>query len=281
MRVLKNQKALQAQVAQPNVAPQPTQPIVPPKLTPLRATAVHPVVPMNAVAPSLQGKADQSGLSVLANYDVELLIDCSASMREKDCPGSLSRWDWCGFQAKSLGRQLAALSPNGLTVTTYGCDYDVYHGASPDSIADIFENPKFRPGTHLAEPLADRLISFLDNRKTNSKPLLIAVITDGAPSPRRQIDMVVKTLINATKSMKGPHEVTVVFFQIGSTNRFGRAFVSYLDNNLIREGAHYDMVRAVSFEDLQRTGLARALADSIHDVSARNLEALKQYGYAM
>ncbi|MCC7531660.1 MAG: hypothetical protein IT342_24365, partial [Candidatus Melainabacteria bacterium] len=54
----------------------------------------------------LRGKTN-TNVRLLSEYDVELIVDSSQSMRKIDCPGGLSRWNWCGIQAKHLGRQLA------------------------------------------------------------------------------------------------------------------------------------------------------------------------------
>lgn len=123
-------------------------------------------------------------------------------------------------------------------------------------------------GTHLAEPLDHRLKAYFARRKPGSKPMLLAVITDGVPAPQYEPQMVVDTLVAATKQLREPNEVTVVFFQIGASEYRGARFLSELDNGLVGYGAKYDIVRSFSFDQLQRLGLAKALVHSIQDFTA-------------
>lgn len=220
----------------------------------------------------LKGKT-QTKVRLLADYDVELIVDSSLSMRKADCPSGLSRWNWCGIQAKDLGDKLSPYVPRGLTITAFNGSYNVYRNATPSNIADLFNNPNFRGGTRLAEPLANRLNEFFTRRKSGSKPLLIAVITDGVPHPQEQPIMVASTLVNASKHMKDACEVTVVFFQIGSRAKFGRTFLDYLDNELVSNGARHDFVKTVSFDHLVQVGLSNALVESIEQFARIRAEA--------
>ncbi len=217
-------------------------------------------------SPPLKG---QVSAKVLANYDLELIVDESLSMRKRDCPGGTSRWEWCGLQMNDLSSKLAPFVPRGFTLTTFAGLHQVHQNATPQNVNELFANPFFTPGTRLSRPLTDRLQSYFDNRRPGSKPLLIVVITDGVPAPKREPYLVAQTLITATKIMKDPREVTVVFFQIGGTDGFGRAFLGEMDNNLVRSGARFDFVKTVSFEELQRHGLTTALVNTIKEHDQR------------
>ena len=35
----------------------------------------------------------------LSDYNLQILVDRSMSMRKPDCPGGQSRWNWCGHEA--------------------------------------------------------------------------------------------------------------------------------------------------------------------------------------
>ena len=71
---------------------------------------------------------------VLSGYDIELIVDQSVSMENVDCPGGMTRWNWCGKQAKDLARQLAPFVQQGFTLTTFNKEYQVYRNASPKNI---------------------------------------------------------------------------------------------------------------------------------------------------
>lgn len=209
-------------------------------------------------------------VQLLSNFDVELIVDSSLSMRRRDCPNFLSRWEWCGMQTKELSRDLAPFVVKGLTLTEFASDYQVYPNSKPERISQLFENPDFMWGTKLAEPLQDRLSNFFARRRSGSKPMLIAVITDGVPTPRYEPMLVIQTLINATKKMHDASEVTVVFFQIGGSDEKGRRFLSELDYNLVKYGARFDIVRTVSFEHLQKVGLSQALVQTVQDFAVQS-----------
>ncbi|MFN8551951.1 MAG: hypothetical protein U0103_10715 [Candidatus Obscuribacterales bacterium] len=201
---------------------------------------------------------------VLSRYDVELIVDASMSMRRPDCPGLMSRWGWCGSQSVDLARQLAPFAGQGITLTSFNRNFFVYEHQSPQQITTLFARTPLALNTRLAEPLADRLNDYLMNsRRDGSKPRLIAVITDGVPHPREQVQMVKDVLIHASNMIKDPRELTVVFLQIGGRDFMGQQFLAEIDNNLVANGAHFDIVQTVSFEHLRKVGLAQGLADAI------------------
>jgi hypothetical protein len=204
-----------------------------------------------------------SPLRILANYQLELIVDQSLSMGKNDCPGGLSRWDWCGVQAADLSRAISSFVPEGLTITPFNEGFRVHKNVSPQDIVTLFQTGRRHWGTELAEPLADRLNSFFKNRSKNPKPLLIAVITDGIPVPPPEPEMVIQELVKASKRMSNPFEVTVVFFQIGGNDRFGHKYLQYLDQNLFRDGARFHLVHTFPFEQLQQIGLANALVQTM------------------
>lgn len=211
----------------------------------------------------------EASVKVLSDFDVELIVDESLSMRRRDCPGGMSRWDWCGMQLRDLSTRLAPFVPRGFTLTTFNGTHHVYPNSTPANVNELFDNPFFMPGTRLSRPLTDRIQNYFNNRRPGAKPLLIVVITDGVPAPKREPYMVAQTLVDASRIMKDSREVTVVFFQIGGTDGFGRAFLADLDNNLVNNGARFDFVKTVSFEQLQQKGLTGALIDTIKDAGRR------------
>jgi hypothetical protein len=212
---------------------------------------------------------DPNRIRLLANYQVELIVDRSLSMRHKDCPGGLSRWAWCGMQAEELARALYPYAPNGLTITAFAWQYEVYQQVSASLLTNIFQHPNFAFGTRLAEPLTNRLNNFFNRRFQDTRPLLVGVITDGVPVPVPEPMMVRNELISASKALRGPSEVTVVFFQIGGKDAFGHRFLHDLDVNLVRHGARYPYVHTVPFERLTQIGLARALVETVQNFAPR------------
>ena len=202
---------------------------------------------------------------LLADYNLELIVDRSNSMHTPDCPGGLSRWAWCGEQAGQLSKVLAPFTPNGLTIIPFATEYDVFEHATPQNIDQLFNALTLQQGTRLFEPLTERLDDYFVHHKPNSKPLLIVVVTDGIPSPKFEPALVKNTLIEASQKMTSQGEVTVIFCQIGGDDRFGQRYLMSLDENLVNDGAKYHFVHAIPFEQLQQIGLGPALVASINE----------------
>ncbi len=200
---------------------------------------------------------------ILADYNIELIVDRSMSMRHRDCPGGLSRWEWCGRQAQDLSNAIAPYLPNGLTIVPFGGTFEVYPQSSPQGVANLFRYGSLQFGTRLCEPLTARLNSYFAARNQYTKPLLIAVITDGIPFPPPEPDMVRDQLIRASGMMNNARDVTVVFFQIGGRDRFGHDYLHSLDTDLVRQGARFHYVHMIPFERLEQIGLAQALAQVV------------------
>jgi hypothetical protein len=200
---------------------------------------------------------------LIADYNLELLVDRSKSMQKTDCPGGLSRWEWCGQQAGNLAKSLGPYTPRGLTIVPFAGEYDVFEHASPQNIDKLFNSINLQLGTRLFEPLTERLDNYFAHRKPNSKPLLIVIVTDGIPSPRFEPGLVKQTLIEASQKMKSEDEVVVIVCQIGCDDRFGERYLTDLDQNLVNYGARYRFVHVVTFNDLQETGLGPAIVSQI------------------
>jgi hypothetical protein len=217
-------------------------------------------------------QADKNA-KLISNYTLELLVDRSKSMQRQDCPGDLSRWQWCGQQAGQLAKSLAPFTPNGLTIIPFAGEYDVFEHATPQNIDIMFNNINLQSGTRLFEPLTERLDSYFAHRKPNSKPLLIVIVTDGIPSPRFEPALVKQTLIEASQKMKYENEVVVIFCQIGGQDRFGQRYLTDLDQNLMNYGAKYHFVHAIPFDELQEIGLGPALASQIKQYAPTLVQA--------
>jgi hypothetical protein len=206
---------------------------------------------------------------VLAHYSLELIVDQSLSMHTKDCPNGLSRWDWCGVQAADIATALAPYVPGGITITPFNGSYYIYEHLTTPQIIDLFRNPRFAWGTRLAEPLQARLDTYLSNYKPGTKPLLITVITDGCPVPEPEPEQTKQVLVDVTKRMVDPHQITVVFLQIGGHDSFGTHYLEDLDANLVNYGARYGIVQTKTFDQLQVIGLGEALVDTIQDFNIK------------
>ena len=237
-----------------------------------------------AKADELKGGLTQLELHRLAAHDIVLFIDKSFSMSTTDCPlpstsssklGSLSslvlglggmtasRWDWCVRQIEHMVRQTERALTNGFTVVLFDNRFSIFQHVTVPELSNIYACNHPGGGTLLGEPLACTFNDYFRRKRVsrgNVKPLLIGVITDGCP---HDPEAVRDEVISATRAVRDPSEITIIFFLIGGNDPGGNHFVWKLSHELVHHGARYQAVKAVPFDELERLGLARALADNL------------------
>lgn len=224
----------------------------------------------------------QVELQKLAAHDVVLVIDRSASMAAMDCPrgngpiansglgllpallgipiSTTSRWSWCAQQTSELAQETEGVFKQGITVVLFSTGFFVFPNVSIKSVPEIFNRNFPAGGTNLAPALASQIGEYFQRRaymRGNVKPLMIGIITDGCPTSRQAVR---NAIIDATHLMRSADEITIIFFMVGGMDFMGTAFVNELSTNLVAEGARYPIVRQVSFQELQKVGLAKAIA---------------------
>ncbi|MDZ4834560.1 MAG: hypothetical protein SGJ27_12345 [Candidatus Melainabacteria bacterium] len=235
-----------------------------------------------ATGSTLKSGLTEVQLQKLANHDLVLIIDQSGSMHTPDCPisgmgrvggtvmsmllGSIacvSRWQWCKEQTLHLAEQTRYVSAKGLSVVLFSGGFKVFTNVTLDQIPQIFSRAAPEGGTNLTDPLVATFRDYLQRRELthgNVKPLGIAIITDGRPNNENTVR---QAIVEATLRMRNPNEISVTIFLIGNSAYTGQGFVTDLERNLPRYGARYNIVRAVTFGELMKVGLARALADAL------------------
>lgn len=260
-------------------------------------------VRIHAAPKPLEGNTDtnemhagvtRAELAILGQHDVSVIVDRSLSMTTCDCPGynpsqymwqqslagmfgaggmgglmnmppvGLSRWQFVQTQAMALSKQTQDIFPQGITVELFSSQHKemVFHNVDLRQMPQIFMNNHPWGHTDTTGALEEQLNEYFKRRNDTGgrcKPLAIAIITDGMPdNPRSLRDLIVE----ATRAMRSPHEITITFLQIG-TEREGYELLHDLDQNLMREGAKYDIVSSKPFPEVVRDGLARSLVDAI------------------
>jgi len=197
----------------------------------------------------------------LVPIDIELIIDISGSMEFYDGTGNLTKFQWCHEQVRDLAQRLAPYHKT-FTITTFNRNFDTMEGCTAEKVEQIYASTHPVGGTDLVDPLATRLNAAYQKAAANKHTLLIAVITDGLPNVPRDPTVVNRALIDFTQRLSDPKQAIVTFLQIGDTFD-GRDFCIDLDDNLINEGAKYDIVDTKTFAELKQEGIVDALIDAI------------------
>ncbi|MBX9689370.1 MAG: VWA domain-containing protein, partial [Candidatus Obscuribacterales bacterium] len=175
-------------------------------------------------------------------------------------PGHLSRWEWCRRETSRLAEQLAPAISEGITVIPFADQAERHPNLTAEAINQIFRSSYPNGMTMLDQALGLEIDHFLFDRamRNSSKPLLMAVITDGAPNdPQKVVD----EIIHVSRKIK-KDEVKIVFFVIGD-DPMSQAFLDYVHKCNREAALEFDIVSSRSFAEIRDMGLAKSLATEL------------------
>jgi Mg-chelatase subunit ChlD len=200
----------------------------------------------------------------MRDHDVVMILDMSGSMQTHDCQG-LSRWDWVGSQSNQLA-MAAQQASSDLTVMLFSSGYQVMEHASPSLIPMIFQRVRPIGGTMLSPPLDDALNRYFNARQSNpnTKPLIIAIITDGLPNDYGQV---AQRIIDAANATRTDGEISITFMLING-QLSGNRQMEMLDSQL---GTQRDIVNLVEFDQVLQLGVKQALFEALSGRQLRNV----------
>lgn len=211
----------------------------------------------------LQATVSVQDLQKLSNHDVVIIVDRSGSMMTRDCPHGLSRWQWCGEQTLQMMHQTNGYIKD-VTIVLFSTGFMVYHNCDLKKLPLVFMLNRPMGSTETAEALQSQIGEYFFRRQATHgqcKPVVIAIITDGVPDNSDWLRM---SIIDATKFMRDPAEISISFLQVGK-DPFGTNLLQELDSKLTREGARFDIVDTKTFRELKEEGLTKALVDAINE----------------
>jgi hypothetical protein len=180
----------------------------------------------------------KSIVDVLENHDLGLLIDCSGSMDERDCPGGLTRWDWCCREATGLA-QAAAQASSSIDASLFNSQYRTFRHISPMQIPEIFAENKPQGGTEPAYALQEQLENYFNSPR--AKPLTIVVVTDGMPGNPSNLAAVLQ---EESQKIRYQGEVTITFLLIGTDqdDETMRAMIGLAPGSSVHNGGFVDIL---------------------------------------
>lgn len=203
-------------------------------------------------------------LKTLNQYEVTILLDCSESMNDDHagCPGDLSKWMWCKQQMDNLFLSTDRVLDGGFNIVLFNNTFQVRNGVTLWELKQIFGSVK-PEGTqkNLAAPLRAVLSDYLKRPKNKTKPCTILVLTDGLENAGEPLQDV---LIEASKNVSKPGEVSITFLQVGESIGAEELFDD-LDHNLVAKGASHHFVNFKPFSELRNKGVLWELLAAIRE----------------
>ena len=216
----------------------------------------------------------------LSKYDIEALLDTSASMRETDTPTRLSRLDDSKKTVGLLIKEAGEVDDDGITVACFDTSlHDVNENTTDAKAQSVLKAARADGnGTDHALAIGERVDDYLDQllgkpgvkgtkggffskgtadvpaipANPNIKPRIFVVITDGQPSASDGASKLEQVIINATKRLKaagyGRDKIGFSFIQTGKDAAATR-FLENLNNGLEKKGAAFDCVNCLTVDE--------------------------------
>lgn len=201
---------------------------------------------------------------MIADRDYTLIIDKSGSMSIKDQQGDKSRWAVMQESTLALAGKCEELDPDGITVYVFSGRFKRYDNVTANKVQQIFQENEPNGRTDLASVLQDALHNYFERKaagKTKPNGETIIVVTDGEPDDRKAV---MKTIIEASRSMDRDEELAISLIQVG-TDRDATRFLKVLDDDLQSAGAKFDLVDTVTIDDMEDFTLSEVLLNAIND----------------
>jgi hypothetical protein len=230
---------------------------------------------MAAPAPQDRGRL-QSGLQQLGNmltggtnvttvelksldpYDIVVIIDKSGSMSAMDCPGGMSRWEWCQSQLLGASRSLKTVLDRPITLALFSDNYKIFPRSEYSALSTAFAANRPSGGTYLSKPLRAVFDDYFSRKASGGaavRKLMIQIITDGEPSDR---EAVIASINQAAERVTRPDEIKISFLQIGGDFEGSRTIQEVDQAGSFRSN---DFVVSRTFPQVIRLGLLRCLVD--------------------
>ncbi|MFA7340737.1 MAG: VWA domain-containing protein [Candidatus Obscuribacterales bacterium] len=212
---------------------------------------------------ALSGKAteNKSDAQILSEYAIVMLIDSSASMQTADCPGNISRWQWCKEHMKDLyvanfTSNLGSLrNQSNVSIITFDSNYRSHRNCSTAQLPQIFQDNEPSGETFMAPALTEAF-ALVRNQLNYGKPAMITVVSDGRLNDAESLK---KAIIAQVNSLSKPELLSIVFLEVGTPDKL----LKQLDNELVKQGAKADIVTVVPFSQATSQGLVHSLAATV------------------
>lgn len=197
----------------------------------------------------------------LTKYDFKILIDKSGSMGTNDGTDGnirITRWKQAHNLSKAIAEICNRFDSDGIDVILFDNTVTVYNGVTDAKVDEVFRKNSPGGGTDTDKAIKAALPEYFPSpggilkslfggggKVTRTKPVVLIIFTDGEPNDE---SAVVQAIIDITKKISSRSEVGISFLQLGNDHN-ARRFLEKLDNDLIPEGAKFDIVNTKSYDE--------------------------------
>lgn len=204
-------------------------------------------------------------LKSLGECELVILLDRSQSMADDHagCPGDITKWMWSKEQIDNVFLATDRVLEEGFNLGLFNDRFQMRDGVTLYDLRQVFDNIRPAGAKDISTALQTTMNDYFYHRKAGSKPLMIAVITDGLQNTGAPLQDV---LIEASKKMNRPGEVVITFLQVGESIRAEELFDD-LDRHLVAKGARYRMVHFKPFSELRMRGVLYELMMCVKEVT--------------
>lgn len=197
----------------------------------------------------------------LLNRDYTLMIDKSGSMGGA-CPPHATRWKAAAEATIAVARKVSEFDPDGITLYTFSSQPKRYNNVTPDKVEEVFKNEDPNGSTNLAGVLKHGLDDYFGRKKAgkaqpNGESFFI--VTDGQPDDE---GAAMDAIISATKKIDNAKELSITFIQIGD-DPAAKRFLAKLDDELEGKGAKFDIVDAITVDQMGSRSLVDVITDAV------------------
>lgn len=196
--------------------------------------------------------------STIGGRDYVVVVDQSGSMTTADCSGSKTRWAYCQESVQALVANIQKFDPDGVDCYFFNKKFTRFEGVTADKVHSVFEQNSPNSSTYFAPVLTDIFSRHFDRAK---RPTTVLFITDGEAMDPVETG---KEIIKAAGQIESDNELAVSFIQVGK-DRGARDFLKKLDDDLKAAGAKFDIVDAVTMDDIEDKPLEEILFNAITD----------------
>ncbi|CAN5369681.1 hypothetical protein BH11BAC1_BH11BAC1_28050 [soil metagenome] len=200
----------------------------------------------------------------LKKYDFILLLDKSGSMATPDCANGTTRWAAAKEATIALARKCAEFDSDGITVIPFAGSFKAYDNITdgPDQVNKIFSENEPNGSTDTAKVIKHVTDAYFSRKKAgNAKPIIVLVITDGTPDSKSALAQVI---VDATKQIDKDEEIGISFIQVGK-DPGASEFLKMLDDDLVKQGAKFDIVDTKTMDEVGEMPLADVLVAALTD----------------